>query len=459
MTERTRRRSLVVIPGVPSPMAQAQAQAPRLRKKLQKSVTRQRNITGPKGRHSFDGSDQAASSDNKSDTANNKGTVAAHAQVQQQSCLLPALTPDLNDSKWSDYLLREAGCFCPKTNSTRESSLLLPAQPKESPEPLLQPPVQIIPELSHLAISNAKQQNPDSSSSVSPDPTSPMTVMDNQTQRRRRAKTPIFSIGQLENIPRPGNALASNEKRLSAEVMAEQYRALIASRNSILKETHSEPPQSRQGHRDDYDNPFDDEMPHHDMNHPSSANTDLLPPEVPLPNGSPTTSDDGTLVGFEEETVYFKPVSFSPEPETPDLEQQQRHFQSPLPGQIPGNLSLQICLDLLTRDLSSGLKGAGLSVNSGNNTSALQVWVMIEAYERLRDQLFAEASSGRLGNLGVGLDEVGGVGLMIDMWLRALYSIHDGLMGGRGHGKVVWDGENMMRDNELGMELGMEDLD
>ncbi|KAM7199449.1 hypothetical protein V8F33_004476 [Rhypophila sp. PSN 637] len=444
--EWTRQRSLVV---VPQDSAKAQAQPPKLRKKLQKSVTRQRNFTGGtfRGRLSSDTSDQAAaSSDNKPDTTKTERTVSAWTQAPQpQPCLLPTLTPDLSDSKWSDYLLRETGCFCPDNSSTtRTSSLLLPPQPKDCPDVLLQP-VQIVPELSHLAISNAKPPtpNPHSSSSDTTSPSPP--VITEMSQRRRRAKTPIFSIGQLESIPRPANAFASNEKRLSAEVMAEQYRALIASRNSMLKETRSEPSQSRQGHRDedDRDDLFDD----------TARNPHLSPPELPLPNGSPTnTSDDGTLVGFEEETVYFKPVSFSPEPMvSPDFESQR--FQSPLPEQIPGNLSLQICLDLLTRDLSSGLKGAGLSVGRGesndtSNTSALQVWVMIEAYERLRDQLFAEASSGRLRE--VGLEELGSMGLMMDMWLRALYSIHDGLVGGHG------DGDLGTSDYEY---LAMEELD
>ncbi|KAM7188605.1 hypothetical protein V8F20_010492 [Naviculisporaceae sp. PSN 640] len=365
--ERTTPRSLVVAPQESS--LKTHAQPPKLRKKLQKSVTKQRNFT--------------------SSISLIRGRLKQ--KQRQQPCLLPALTPDLNDSKWSDYLLRETGCFCPKTSTTRASSLLLPPRPEES-EPLLQEkPSQIIPELSHLAISNAKHHNPDNNNNSSSDSaSSPMTPRDNQALRRRRAKTPIFSIGQLESIPRPGNALATNEKRLSAEVMAEQYRALIASRNSILKETHSEPSHSRLGHRDEDGFLLDDENGAHHQ--PRDMN--LLPPEVPLPNGSPTTSDDGTLVGFEEETVYFKPVSFSPEPLSPDFEDPR--FQSPLPHQMPGNLSLQICLDLLTRDLSSGLKGAGLGVNtasSSNNTSALQVWVMIEAYERLKDQLFFEASN------------------------------------------------------------------
>jgi len=414
--ERARQRSLVV------PPVSAKAPAPKLRKKLQKSVTRQRN-NAPTRRPGSDVYNEV-SSDNKSDTAN-KRTIAAQVQtqVQPQPCL-PSLAPDLNDSKWSDYLLRETGCFC----TTMET---LP-RPKE----YIDAPVQIIPELSHLAMNGANPRT-SASSSDSPD-TSTVPTMN----RRRRAKTPIFSIGQLEDIPRPGNALAS-EKRLSAEVIAEQYRALIASRNSIFKETHSEPSQSRQGHRNS--DLIDEARQIHSEEGTSPTPSriqggqranNLSPSE--LPNGSPTTSDDGTLVGFEEETVYFKPVSFSPEPMSPDFE---RRFRSPSPAQIQGNLSLQICLDLLTRDLSSGLRGAVL--NRGD-TSALQVWVMIEAYERLRDQLFAEGSSGRLG---LGFEELGGVEMMMDMWLRALYSIHDGLVGGDGS------------DYGAELDLGMEELD
>lgn len=145
-----------------------------------------------------------------------------------------------------------------------------------------------------------------------------------------------------------------------------------------------------------------------------------------------STSDDGTLVSFQDETVYFKPVSFSPGPESP---------RPPLSRQTTtdttdDNVSLQICLDLLTRELSSAF--AGRPCGSSAGTSALQIWVMIEAYERLRDQM-AELSQGN--------EQARSMEMMFDMWLRALYKIHDTMTG-------VPAGAN-----DYGADLGTEELD
>ena len=240
---------------------------------------------------------------------------------------------------------------------------------------------------------------------------------------KRRAKTPIFSIGQLEDIPRPGNGLSRTS---SVDLIAEQYRAILESRrSSVYSDNHSEPSLSPR-------------TPVHDEPSPVQHRRGLgyFPEEIPIgaptrgpPNPSPT-SDDGTLVSFQDDTVYFKPFSFSPEPESPPPH--MRRDSSP-----DDNVGLQICLDLLTRDLSSAI--AGRPCRSSVGTSALQVLVMIEAYERLRDQM-AELSHSN--------EEARSMEMMFDMWLRALYAIHDSMTRNQG---VVRDG--------YGAELGTEELD
>ncbi|KAK0707510.1 hypothetical protein B0H67DRAFT_495437 [Lasiosphaeris hirsuta] len=374
-----------------APPVVAKAQTPRLRRKLQKSVTKQRsNLVGRLG----SGTPNEAFMGNKCDTA-------SKSPAQAQSCLpsLPLPTTDPSDSKWSEFF-RGRGCLYANDSASQSAESL-------------KTPVNIIPELSHLAIRDAQPRPPHSSEAR----VSPGTTM------RRRAKTPIFSIGQLEAIPRPCNALG---KTSSVELIAEQYRALLDPRNSIYSDSHSEPPPSRQGDLDTLSirrQHSADELRVEAPIHAPLHTTDL-------PGGSPT-SDDGTLVAFEEETVYFKPVSFSPEPLSPHF---QRRLPSPPP--TPDNLSLQICLDLLTRDLSSAL--ACRPSRSSPETSALQVWVMIEAYERLHDRI-AEAR--------LCCDELRPLEMMFDMWLRALYTIHDSLTG-----------DGRASESEYG-EMGTEDLD
>ncbi len=367
-----------------APRLVVKVQTPRLRRKLQKSVTKQRGALTAERLGS--GVSNEALAQKKGDTPRRRP-----AQAQPSLPSLPLPEPDLSDSKWSEFF-RTGGCLHPHDTDSLRSS------------------VNIIPEFSHLAV---REPQPRSSHSSDSQTSSTATM-------RRRAKTPIFSIGQLDTIPRPSNALG---KTSSVELIAEQYRALLDSRNSIYSDSHSEPPPSRQGddgfglRRQQSSNELDVETPIHAPSH-----------VVEYPGGSPT-SDDGTLVSFEEERVYFKPVSFSPEPLSPPFE---RQFPSPSPA--PDNLSLQICLDLLTRDLSSAL--ASRPGRSTPETSALQVWVMIEAYEKLRDHL---------GEALLTRDELRPMEMMFDMWLRALYTIHDSL--------------TMNSESDYEAELGTEELD
>lgn len=82
-----------------------------------------------------------------------------------------------------------------------------------------------------------------------------------------------------------------------------------------------------------------------------------------------------------------------------------------------GNFGLQLCVDLLTRELATAmLDRPGVSPDA----PALQILVMIEAYERLRNQVL---------EMGLQRDEPQGVETMFDTWLGALYSLHDSLSG------------------------------
>lgn len=364
---------------------------PKLRKKLQKSVHKQKSNTS--WRLGSTGKATETTTNNKPGTTNKPSVKPSVA---------PLPSPDLSDSKWSEFFKGGGGCM--NTHDLRSAS---------GSQEDLKRPVQIVPELSHLVTSDGQPRK-----SISLD-----AAATPQRPMRRRAKTPIFSIGQLEDIPRPRNALG---KTSSVELIAEQYRALLDSRNSdssLYSDSYSEPPPSR---RSLGDRPLSIRR-----RQSSSDLRDQRPTEYPveLVTGSPSNSDDGTLVSFEEETVYFKPVSFSPEP-SPSLE--------PLPTpSSPDSLSLQICLDLLTRDLSSAL--ASRPGRSSSETSALQVWVMIEAYEKLRDELFGER---------LGCEETGTLEAMLNMWLRALYTIHDSLTVHKGGSQ-----------SDYGAELGTEELD
>lgn len=387
-------------PLAPSPVA-AKTESPRLRRKLQKGGGRQRNNQPAKRPGS--GASNEAPADDKALSAASRSS--------------PPLLPDVSDSRRPEYL-RGRGYLC---------SL----DPSVTSREALASPIGANPDLHHhhpATDNNTKYERErsriDKIYSVSPkySPSSPVG---------RRAKTAPLTAANLEAASTPRAASAPG-KRSSVELIAEQYRALLGSGDSMFTDSHSEPPPSRQ----EVEGPLDELRKQHSAGdlegvgrspQPAAAATDA-------PDGSPA-SEDETLVAFEEETVYFKPVSFSPEPLSPINNFEQPFFS---PSLAPESLSLQICVDLLTRDLTSAITGKPR--RHGPDSSALQVWVMIEAYERLRDQIL----DSRLR-----YDEIRSLELMFDMWLKSLYAIHDSLTG---------DGKTSDDDYEE-LELVAEGLD
>ena len=136
------------------------------------------------------------------------------------------------------------------------------------------------------------------------------------------------------------------------------------------------------------------------------------------PQSSPAS--DGTLVAFDEETIYFKPMS----PLSHKL-----GYESPaaiIPSPTPNNIGLKICVDLLAKDLASAVTKHG-QLEDPPESAALQIWTMIEAYEKLRD---------RVMDMGLKYDEVLSLHQSIETWLGGLYVAHERLTGtdtGRQH--------------------------
>jgi hypothetical protein len=362
----------------------------RPRRKLQKSGAKQRSYLAKRPASS---EDSIASP--KFDTAVKLVTQRAGV-IGQPNIPLP---PDLNDSKWLEYI-RKSGFLCAVDAPEGQS--------KES----LKRPVNTIPEFSHLAINDVRRSRPSLDRHIPDSPTSSTSTM---STMRRRAKTPVFTIGQLEGdssaAKPPAFPMSNANKVSSVELIAEQYRALLEYRDddsiySIEDATHSEPEPERRDLSDG----------ERATDQTTSRNAMATPPPDSGPTTQSPTSDDGTLVGFEEETVYFKPVSFSPEPLSP-YQSYDSALSSPQPT-VQGNLSLQICVDLLTRELTSAVSER--RQRSSHDLPALQIWVMIEAYERLRDQIL---------DMRMPTDTAKAAGEMLDVWLHALYDIHDSLTG------------------------------
>ncbi|KAH6887590.1 hypothetical protein B0T10DRAFT_73376 [Thelonectria olida] len=329
--------------------------------------------------------------------------------------------PDLSDSKWSHYLR-------PKTvvSPTTPESLSLPS-PQPSPPRALNQSQRTIPEFSHLNIHDATARPSLDSSSIP----SPAESTSTSSTMRRQAKTPVFRIGQLENKQQPQPEMRrdpdSAEKTSSVELIADQYRALLESRDGPDAESVYSYHDPNNHKTEPWQNILN--VPMHSMlrdGQPRSrASSRHRPPPLQhlSPRLQPTSNQEDDMVGFEEDAIYFKPISFSTEasPE-PSPRVPQRAWNTP-PSSRPSssstdNLSLQICLDLLTRELSSAMSERPF--RSGPDTAALQVWVMIEAYERLRDQVMTMSD---------GNPQFAKVGEIFDTWLNALYAIHGNMRG------------------------------
>ncbi|KAJ0161847.1 hypothetical protein CTA2_5491 [Colletotrichum tanaceti] len=382
----------------------------RLRRKLQKTFPKQRflSIRRP-----------APIDPSVSNKLNTAVAVAAHqtGTVGQPSL---RLSPDLSDAKWHQYLGESNVVHdipsTPKTpdKASRGVSFDIPA------------PV-LIPEFSHLAVSNTTPR-PSLDSSLS-SLSSPTSSISTRSSMRRRAKTPIYAIGQLES-PTCGRDSATTDEVSSVDLIADQYRALLETQDAspVCTGARSDTLPSRQASR----RQTSLAPSQHSAGEAPAAE---LRPDVykpaPLRNvvAHSPKSDDGTLVAFDEEAIYFKPMSFSPEPPlTPSPSSSspppppsppprnrarlQRNSSSLAPSNH--NLSLQIATDLLTRELSTTMLDR--SQHMGTDISSLQIWVMIEAYERLRDQVMEMSRQN---------EDAENMEAMFDTWLQALYSMHE----------------------------------
>ncbi|KAI0428465.1 hypothetical protein F5Y09DRAFT_343664 [Xylaria sp. FL1042] len=272
------------------------------------------------------------------------------------------------------------------------------------------PASMVVPEFAHLAAVAPETPAPSQEKTAGPPVKHGVPHL-----TRRYAKTPVSHIGQLETHPLLRTQGLSQDVP-TIESIAESYRALLESRASFISETAREhsPIAEKQDHQSFAPQDLSLVPP------PLEPVTEL--PEPPHPRGrrSPR-SDDGTLVG--DDPTDFKNVSISLVPSSPSW----TSYETASPGlerkpTIPSESSdLQTCLDLLTRELSSVIgRSPG---QSSTDTTALQIWIMIEAYEHLRDQVLSTHEADV---------QDGPLRAIFDTWLKALHSLHDGMTGGDG---------------------------
>lgn len=331
---------------------------------------------------------------------------------------------------------------------------------------------------------------------ISPPPKPHQNKLRKTLSKRGFLSPSSFKIGQLDGSAPRRREIRVVKRRASIELIAEQYQAILESRDfrdeaaeaAPVNESeherpstpdwwqhqshhnhsprHSPPRQgSPQNHSPRHHSPPRQASPRYDGRSSQEDTLERLSPtrfdpsaadrsrEVVLdmparPPGPPNLSpaSDGTLVAFEEDAIYFKPISFSsPEPSpTPDRQSfedkplpmtppQQRRQQHRQPQQQPRSQSqhktrsratsqsdqpgnaLQTCIAMLVRELTTSMPAQQKQVSA----QQLQVETMIEAYERLRDQAVMGVGAGDA-------EQQRAVRSMFDCWLAALHTMHRG---------------------------------
>ncbi|KAF4990142.1 hypothetical protein FGRMN_8670 [Fusarium graminum] len=370
------------------------------------------------------------STDSTTSSLSPQSTLSSPSQRQVQNG-----APDLSDSKWDHYLRPQSVLLPSFSESEQQGSTFHPIyehftgrsrehepEPRScfSPPPQRQSSQRQIPEFHHLTLQEhrARPSLDNTSLPSTASTTSTSSIM------RRQAKTPVFRIGQLEQHALARKAKDTPEKISSVELIADQYNAVLESRDGPpALETRMPSNQSTYSF-DDTPLQISPSGAKRQSSRTSKAPSSMTAiPRQLRPRLRSAATHDTNLAAVEGDTIYFKPYSLSPPPSPDQTPGTPRHswtdeFRPPSSSghSFQDNISLQIALDLLTSELSSVVSGR--PQRNGQDTAALQIWVMIEAYERLRDQLTRQEPSNA---------EAQKVATMFDCWLASLYSIHSSL--------------------------------
>lgn len=230
--------------------------------------------------------------------------------------------------------------------------------------------------------------------------------------KRTRAKSPCFWVGQLDCSPSRGSDLA--------RILASEYQALLPPRTftpvpepQILGKSIRKV-KGQQSLRD------------------------LIERDKQVISVS---SDCDTLVGSESPRSPLSPTSEHPSededpPLSPTHSDQKAHLhyqvaaQDAVQEEKPSNpasvqptaVGFQLCLDLLTEQLSTGLFKKH-PAEELDRPSSLQLLLMIESYESIRQQIRRAKSNPSL--TGKQFDHMIDIEQTLEHWLHALYGVYD----------------------------------
>lgn len=226
--------------------------------------------------------------------------------------------------------------------------------------------------------------------------------MDDGHVKRRRCKTPVLFVGQLERTPEID----------PAKCLAEEYRADLPQRAYTPCIELLKPPR-RKLRKMKCQVSLRDTIKEHAKSFSYSDSETLVGSESPR---SPASTISPSKSYFE-----IKRLNLVDKPPKRMLTPDSQAWDA-LPG-LDDDIALQMCTNLLTTELATALFRHH-PTEKQDRASGLQILLLIEAYEAMQQQNRRERYDSHL-NGEFEDSHVEAVDLILDHWLNALYAMYD----------------------------------
>ncbi|MAD87876.1 MAG: hypothetical protein CL912_33360 [Deltaproteobacteria bacterium] len=246
-------------------------------------------------------------------------------------------------------------------------------------------------------------------------------------QHRRRSKTPVFFVGQLER-----KSVATACELDKAQLLASEYQAVLPLR---LKTSFAKSLSQFSELDLDHDNP---KALSHRPKTPKRLRKikcqlslrDLVKQHSQCgPSPSTPGSDAETLVGSppcspldEDFDKHSHQPLFSPQTQPHDISDEDDELSLPTSPTIDNDIGLKICTELLTNELATALLRHH-PAEMKDRASGLQILLMIEAYETVQSQVRRMLYDARV--TGKQFGHVREAERILEHWLKALYAVYD----------------------------------
>ncbi|KAL2061301.1 hypothetical protein VTL71DRAFT_7574 [Oculimacula yallundae] len=247
--------------------------------------------------------------------------------------------------------------------------------------------------------------------------------MELEIQHRRRSKTPVFFVGQLER-----KSMVCSLQLDKAQLLADEYQAVLPLRlkTSFINHHHDDhlatsylPKPPKRLRKIKCQVSLRDLVKQHSQCAPSPSTPGS---DVETLVGSPPCSPPCSPIQEDFEKTYTHRPLLSRRSLDSDDEQSFPSLN------VETDIGLKICTELLTNELAAALlrhhaTSASSETGTKDRAAGLQILLMIEAYEtvqqQIRNMLYYSHVTGKQFN------HVQDAEMILEHWLQALYAVYD----------------------------------